>query len=132
MKTMHTTGFPSTRERDDATLIGVIAAVRAQAPLSQPARVDILLTQGLDALLEEVFGNTLIHPERDAALTQAALDLQAWREQGYQVTSSIVFDDGFGKGFLPGPIHSPASEALVGGFSGPIAFGEAQSGSSGA
>lgn len=89
---MHTTGFPSTRERDDATLIGVIAAVRAQAPLSQPARVDILLTQGLDALLEEVFG----------------------------------------KDFLPGPIHSPASEALVGGFSGPIAFGEAQSGSSGA
>lgn len=78
MKTMHTTGFPSTRERDDATLIGVIAAVRAQAPLSQPARVDILLTQGLDALLEEVFGNTLIHPERDAALTQAALDLQTW------------------------------------------------------
>lgn len=89
MKNMHTTDSSPSRERDDATLIGVIAAVRAKAPLSQPARVDILLTQGLDALLEEVFGNTLIHPERDAALTQATQDLQTWREQGYQVTSIL-------------------------------------------
>lgn len=86
---MHTTEFLPSREHGDATLVGVIAAVRAQAPLSQPARVDILLTQGLDALMEEVFGNTLIHPERDAALTQASSDLQVWRGNGYQVTSIL-------------------------------------------
>ena len=74
---------------DDDTLIGVIAAVRASSRLSHPARVDLLLTQGLDALLEELFGNTLIHPERDAALADAAQDLQAWRGQGYQVTSIL-------------------------------------------
>ena len=74
---------------DDDTLIGVIAAVRAPSRLSHPARVDLLLTQGLDALLEELFGNTLIHPERDAALADAAQDLQAWRGQGYQVTSIL-------------------------------------------
>lgn len=89
MKNMATTESSSPRGRDDATLIGVIAAIRAKALLSQPARADILLTQGLDALLEEVFGNTFIHPERDAALAQASSDLQAWREQGYQVTSIL-------------------------------------------
>lgn len=47
MKNMPITDFPLTRERDDTTLIGVIAAVRAKSPLSQPTRVDILLTKGL-------------------------------------------------------------------------------------
>lgn len=89
MKTMYTTDLSATHTPDDKTLTGVIAAARAKAPLSQPARVDILLTQGVDALLEEVFGNTLIHPERDDALEQAKRDLQAWRAQGYQVTSIL-------------------------------------------
>lgn len=50
----------SPREHDDAIPIGAIAAVRAKAPLPQTARVDSLLTQGLDTLMEGVFGNALI------------------------------------------------------------------------
>ena len=84
MNGMYEMDFPSRQ-----ALIGVIAAVRAKSPLSQPARVDILLTQGLDALLEEVFGAALFHPERDAALDQAERDLSSWREKGYQVTSIL-------------------------------------------
>lgn len=60
---MYATDFPAVPGEDDATLTGIIAAVRATSPLSQPARVDLLLTQGVEALLEEIFGNTLIHPE---------------------------------------------------------------------
>ena len=89
MKNMHATDSLITQADNDHALIGVIAAVRAKSSLSQPARVDILLTQGLEALLEEIFGNTLIHPERDTALEHAAQDLQGWREQGYQVTSIL-------------------------------------------
>lgn len=86
---MYATDFFTAHAEGDDALTGIIAAVRATSSLSQPARVDILLTQGLEALLEEIFGNTLIHPERDAALAEAAHDLQAWREQGYQVTSIL-------------------------------------------
>lgn len=86
---MYATDFPARQAENDHALIGIIAAVRAKSSLSQPARVDILLTQGLEALLEEIFGNTLIHPERDASLDQAAQDLQGWREKGYQVTSIL-------------------------------------------
>ena len=89
MKSMYTTDFPTRQADNDHALIGIIAAVQAKSSLSQPARVDILLTQGLDALLEEIFGNTLIHPERDTALEQAERDLSAWRENGYQVTSIL-------------------------------------------
>lgn len=89
MKSMYTTDFPTRQADNDHALIGIITAVRAKSSLSQPARVDILLTQGLDALLEEIFGNTLIHPERDTALEHAARDLFAWREKGYQVTSIL-------------------------------------------
>ena len=89
MNSMYEMDFPSRQAQDDQALIGVIAAVRAKSSLSQPARVDILLTQGLDALLEEVFGAALFHPERDAALEQAERDLSSWREKGYQVTSIL-------------------------------------------
>lgn len=86
---MHPASLPTTPDSSDHTLVGVLAAMRAKSSLSQPARVDILLAQGVEALLEEVFGHTLIHPERDTALTQAAKDLQTWRAQGYQVTSIL-------------------------------------------
>lgn len=86
---MYSTDRSHATAPDDKALTGVIAAVRAKAPLSQPARVDILLTQGIDALLEEIFGNTLINPELDAALEQARSDLQTWRTRGYQVTSIL-------------------------------------------
>ncbi|HZK32250.1 MAG TPA: DNA-processing protein DprA [Corynebacterium sp.] len=74
---------------NDPELVGVLAAIQAKSSLSQPARVDILLTQGVDALLEEIFGHTLIHLERDTALAQAAKSLQTWRAQGYRVTSIL-------------------------------------------
>lgn len=86
---MDTTNFPAAQAEDDYALVGILAAVRAQSSLSQPARVDIILTQGIEALLEDVFGNTLIHPDRDAALAQAAADLQVWRGRGYRVTSIL-------------------------------------------
>ncbi|MGP6174098.1 DNA-processing protein DprA [Corynebacterium sp. A21] len=76
----------------DTSLIGVIAAVRAKSSLSQSARVSILISEGVDAVLEDIFGHTLIHPERDAALDMAAADLARWREQGYQVTSILDAD----------------------------------------
>ncbi|MCS4492585.1 DNA-protecting protein DprA [Corynebacterium sp. ES2715-CONJ3] len=73
----------------NASLIWLIASIRAKSKLSQPARVSLLLEQGLEVLIEELFGNTIVHPERDAAFTQAANDLQIWRAKGYQVTSIL-------------------------------------------
>lgn len=55
--------------------------------------------------MEEVFGTTLVHPERDAALAQAILDLQTWREHGYQVTS--IFDPSYPH-HLAGVYEAPA------------------------
>lgn len=86
---MYTTDFPNQQAEYDCALIGIIAAVCAKSSLSQPARVDLLLTQGLDALLEDIFGHTLINPERDTALEHASRDLSAWREKGYQVNSIL-------------------------------------------
>lgn len=92
VKSMNTIDLPAARVEGDTSLHGVIAAVRAKSALSQPARVALLISEGVDALLEEVFGNTLIHPERDIALTAAAADLASWRAGGYQVTSILDTD----------------------------------------
>ena len=46
-KSMNAAGMSGARTVDDDALAGVIAAVRATSALSQPARVDILLTQGV-------------------------------------------------------------------------------------
>ena len=43
---MNAAGMSGARTADDDALAGVIAAVRATSALSQPARVDILLTRG--------------------------------------------------------------------------------------
>ena len=45
-KSMNAAGMSGARTVDDDALAGVIAAVRATSALSQPARVDILLTRG--------------------------------------------------------------------------------------
>lgn len=46
---MKAAGMSGARTVDDDALAGVIAAVRAMSALSQLARVDILLTQGVGA-----------------------------------------------------------------------------------
>lgn len=76
---MNAAGMSGARTADDDALAGVIAAVRATSALSQPARVDILLTRGVEAPVDEVFGHTLINPERDRAVSQARGDLQQWQ-----------------------------------------------------
>ena len=48
-KSMKGAGMSGARTVDDDALAGVIAAVRATSALLQPARVDILLTQGVGA-----------------------------------------------------------------------------------
>lgn len=92
MRSMHAQVSSTAHTGDDRDVVAIIAATRATSSLSQPAKVDVLLNQGVDALLEEVFGHTLLHPERDAALDQAAADLQTWKDQGYQVTSILDAD----------------------------------------
>ncbi|NWO17045.1 MAG: DNA-processing protein DprA [Corynebacterium sp.] len=108
---MYTTDVPSQQATSDQTLIGIIAAVRAKSSLSQPARVDFLLTHGLDALLEDIFGHTLINPERDTALEHAAQDLSAWRDKGYKVTS--ILDPSYPR-HLAGVHEAPAVLFSVG------------------
>lgn len=84
---MYVTDFPTQQSESDLTLIGIVAAVRAKSSLSQPARVDLLCTQGLDALLEETFGHALINPELDAALEKrrtGSVYLERERLPGYQ------------------------------------------------
>lgn len=105
MKGMYTVDISDTRTVDDDALTGVIAAVRAKSPLSQPARVDILLTRGVEALVEEVFGHTLINPELNKAVDQARSDLQVWREKGYRVTS--ILDPTYPR-YLAGVHEAPA------------------------
>ena len=102
---MYVTDFPTQQSESDLTLIGIVAAVRAKSSLSQPARVDLLCTQGLDALLEEIFGHALLNPELDAALENAAQDLSIWREKGYRVTS--IMDPAYPR-HLAGVHEAPA------------------------
>lgn len=89
MGDMDQKGLLDERLASDHDLIGVIAAMRVKSELSQPARVETLLTQGLDGLLDDLFGQSLIAPEYDAALEQAQHDLSIWRDKGYQVTSIL-------------------------------------------
>lgn len=108
---MYATDFHAAHAGNDHVLTGVLAAIRATSSLSQPARVDILLAQGVGALLEEVFGHTLIHPERDTALSQATQDLRTWRTQGYRVTS--ILDPSYPQ-YLAGVHEAPAVLFTVG------------------
>lgn len=111
MKGMNAVGMSGARTADDDALVGVIAAVRATSALSQPARVDILLTQGVEALVDEVFGRTLINPELVRAVAQARGDLQVWRAKGYRVTS--LLDPAYPR-FLAGVHEAPAVLFSVG------------------
>lgn len=111
MKGMNAVGMSGARTADDDALVGVIAAVRATSALSQPARVDILLTQGVEALVDEVFGRTLINPELVRAVAQARGDLRVWRAKGYRVTS--LLDPAYPR-YLAGVHEAPAVLFSVG------------------
>ncbi|MGP6175609.1 hypothetical protein [Corynebacterium sp. A21] len=59
---MNTAEPPTAHAEGDTSLTSVIAAVWATSALSPPACVALLISDVVDALLEEIFGNTLIHP----------------------------------------------------------------------
>ena len=84
------------RSADRAALVDIVAAIRATSPLTQPARAEILRTEGASALIAAVFNDTLLDPHLEQARAQAAADLNDWVAAGYTVTS--LLDDAY-------PVH---------------------------
>jgi SMF family protein len=83
MGTMH-----SSRE----SLVEAIAGIQAKADgLTLPIKSLILKTEGPQTLLDSVFEEGLINPERDAALESAERQLVVWENAGYDVVP--IFDD---------------------------------------
>lgn len=80
---------PAARLADRAELADIVAAVRATSPLTQPARAEILRTEGTAALTTAVFGDTLFDPHLDQARSEAESDLKRWAATGYTVTSLL-------------------------------------------
>lgn len=87
------------------TLVDVITAVRAPSRLTQPARVEILRSEGPEALLEAVFPNALFDPHLDQARAAAVADLEEWVDAGYTVTS--LLDPAYPR-YLAGVHQAPA------------------------
>lgn len=93
------------RSADRAALVDIVAAIRATSPLTQPARAEILRTEGASALIAAVFNDTLIDPHLGQARAQAAADLNDWVAAGYTVTS--LLDDAYPV-YLAGVHQAPA------------------------
>ena len=93
------------RSADRAALVDIVAAIRATSPLTQPARAEILRTEGASALIAAVFNDTLLDPHLEQARAQAAADLNDWVAAGYTVTS--LLDDAYPV-YLAGVHQAPA------------------------
>ena len=93
------------RSADRAALVDIIAAIRATAPLTQPARAEILRTEGVAALTAAIFEDTLFDPHLEQARAEAKKDLESWIAAGYTVTS--LLDDTYPR-YLAGVHQAPA------------------------
>lgn len=77
------------RSADHQMLVDIIASIRAVSHLSQPARAEILRSEGVDALTAAVFQNALFDPRLEQARTEATADMERWITAGYEVTSLL-------------------------------------------
>ncbi len=93
------------RSADRAALVDIVAAIRATSPLTQPARAEILRTEGASALIAAVFNDTLLDPHLEQTRAQAAADLNDWVAAGYTVIS--LLDDAYPV-YLAGVHQAPA------------------------
>lgn len=93
------------RPADLAALVDIVAAIRATSQSTQPARAEILRTEGAAALTATVFHDTLFDPHLEQARAKAAAKLSNWVAAGYSVTS--LLDDAY-PAYLAGVHQAPA------------------------
>lgn len=106
MRSMNASNSPAMiRPADQAVLVDIVAAIRAASPLTQPARAEVLRTEGVAALTTAVFDDTLFDPHLEHARAAAANDLDGWVSAGYRVTS--LLDDAYPV-YLAGVHQAPA------------------------